>query len=339
MKPLLIILNGERAGERLLLEKGKRYIMGRDQAADICLPEKKISRRHASIIWEGDAEIFLEDLGSLNGTSVNGDLISGATPVQDGDRVQVGSYLLQIQIPEPSQESVNRAQTDRKAKGEAELDFKILPIGAPLDASFSEMDADASLTGGRLISGKLDEISLSDLLQMLAQTKKSGCLVLSNNKITHAPHSERGSRESSLLFLNEGDLEYAIDGDLVGEEAFFQSLHRTAGYFALFPFGAEKRHNATITTPLEALLLEGFRRIDEERANQEAIAMKDSFEVQPDEPLGSLSPEELSVFQAVWKHKRVSAVVDLLPMEPDEVLNIIKRLARGGFILKVKSKN
>jgi len=61
-----------------------------------------VSRRHARI--EIDAtRATVEDLGSKNGTYVNDQLVSGATPVADGDQVRLGSLLFTFRLSQPSQ--------------------------------------------------------------------------------------------------------------------------------------------------------------------------------------------------------------------------------------------
>lgn len=335
MKPILIILNGDRAGERLILEDGKRYILGRDRSADITLEEKKISRRHACLYWDkGTKDVVIEDLGSLNGTMVNGESISGAVKLSNGDRIQVGSFLLKIDMHDVSAVSIDPVQTDKRYKSTPSIEESFEPI-EPVSQSASEVD---SKTGGRLIHGKLDEISLSDLLQMLATTKKTGRLILSDSKVDR-PLNPRSADESvGFIFMREGDVENAIVKGMEGEEAFYECMKRGSGYFALYPLDAKSEHRAVMTTPIEALLLEAFRRIDEEKAqNRTKLSPNDQFEVNPEEPLGTLSPVELQVFQSVWKHKKFAVILDNSPLSREETEDAIKKLMRGGFIKKKKT--
>jgi pSer/pThr/pTyr-binding forkhead associated (FHA) protein len=52
-----------------------------------------VSRRHARITIE-NGSVHLEDLGSRNGTRLNDKPVGGASPLADGDRISIGSYLL-----------------------------------------------------------------------------------------------------------------------------------------------------------------------------------------------------------------------------------------------------
>jgi len=340
VKPSLVILSGERSGERLLLEDGKRYIIGRDQSADITLPEKRISRRHACIYWEAQSNrMVLEDLGSLNGTYVNSSAISGTKILQNGDRVQIGSHVLQLQFPEMSFLQEPDTKTDKRYKSRPSH-ISAAPSGdvfeniEPISDSLSR-----DLTGGRMINGRVGDIALADLLQMLAATKKTGQLILSDKKLARAPTIESVADGTIFVFLKDGDVEHALAEEYQGEDAFFLALKKNKGYFALFPFDADTVYEPSITMPLEALLLEGFRRLDEENAGRTKISPNDSFEVQPDEPLGSLNPDELTIFQTVWKHKKYSLVLENSAFDEEQTAAIVKKLLRSGFIKKKSKKS
>lgn len=66
--------------------------IGRDAANGLCMPhETGLSRRHAAVRWEsGTGRWLLDDLGSANGTYVNGQRIGTAHPLADGDAIQLG---------------------------------------------------------------------------------------------------------------------------------------------------------------------------------------------------------------------------------------------------------
>jgi len=70
--------------------------IGRAAGADIALPgDSFISSRHARL-WVDAGQLWVEDLGSTNGTQVNGQAISSATALRPGDRVQVGRTVLEV---------------------------------------------------------------------------------------------------------------------------------------------------------------------------------------------------------------------------------------------------
>jgi DNA-binding response OmpR family regulator len=85
--PILIGQSGPVAGKRWVLAKPEVTI-GRFEGCDIFIDDRQVSRRHARLRQvEGGFE--LEDLGSKNGTHVNGAPVAGAQRLQDGDLIQV----------------------------------------------------------------------------------------------------------------------------------------------------------------------------------------------------------------------------------------------------------
>ena len=95
-----VVIRGPNAGARFLLDRPVTTI-GRHPDSDIFLHDVTVSRRHAEIRAVG-GELILVDLGSLNGTYVNGARSEDERPLQRGDEVQVGRFkLLYLAGPEP----------------------------------------------------------------------------------------------------------------------------------------------------------------------------------------------------------------------------------------------
>jgi diguanylate cyclase (GGDEF)-like protein len=88
---LLIVLSGPRLGTRSVLGQNAVEI-GRSPACHLVLDADSVSRRHARIEWNGQ-EHQLVDLGSTNGTFLNGDRVKGGV-LKDGDRVGIGKLQL-----------------------------------------------------------------------------------------------------------------------------------------------------------------------------------------------------------------------------------------------------
>jgi hypothetical protein len=86
--PMLVVLEGETAGQRWLIQEDQ-VLIGRGLDCDIILPERQISRRHARIERTADGRYLLYDLGSKNGTWVNGEEVRDVPRLlQDGDVIQ-----------------------------------------------------------------------------------------------------------------------------------------------------------------------------------------------------------------------------------------------------------
>jgi serine phosphatase RsbU (regulator of sigma subunit) len=94
----LITLQGPNVGKQLSLDANPT-ILGRQLDCTICLDAKAVSRQHAQITCEEGA-YFVEDLGSSNGTFVNGSRITGRVPLTDRDTLQIGPYLFALRPPQ-----------------------------------------------------------------------------------------------------------------------------------------------------------------------------------------------------------------------------------------------
>src|SRR3954471_10065961 len=92
----LQIIEGPNAGQDLDVEGAA--VIGRDPgSAALVLEDSEASRRHASLIPEGQS-LNVEDLGSTNGTFVNGERLVGARVLVPGDRLRVGPTVLEVAL-------------------------------------------------------------------------------------------------------------------------------------------------------------------------------------------------------------------------------------------------
>ncbi len=70
--------------------------IGRQEGNTIRLTERNVSRRHARLV-RLNGHVVVEDLGSYNGTRINGERIAGQSPLKEGDLIQIGDYDLALQ--------------------------------------------------------------------------------------------------------------------------------------------------------------------------------------------------------------------------------------------------
>ena len=106
-------------------------------------------------------------------------------------------------------------------------------------------------SGSRGVSGSLQEMALPDLIQMIANGRKSGIL-----KVI------AGASQGELMF-QDGSIHDARFGELAGAEAVYGVLRLTEGDFTLEPMGAAVED--VIGLPTHHLLLEAMRRLDEDQ--------------------------------------------------------------------------
>jgi diguanylate cyclase (GGDEF)-like protein len=79
------------------IRPGEPIIIGRDESADLRIPDLTVSKRHARVTAVGDGTVRLEDLGSTNGTSVGGQDVQVAH-LRSGDHVEVGAIGLRLDL-------------------------------------------------------------------------------------------------------------------------------------------------------------------------------------------------------------------------------------------------
>jgi pSer/pThr/pTyr-binding forkhead associated (FHA) protein len=90
----LIMRSGPTPGAAFSLE-GDQLTIGRDATNDIVINDAEISRRHARLTFQG-GKYVLEDLGSTNGTFVNGQRLAGPRVLKAGEVVSFGEQIILV---------------------------------------------------------------------------------------------------------------------------------------------------------------------------------------------------------------------------------------------------
>lgn len=86
------------ASRRLSLARTST-LLGRSSVCDLYIPDRRASRRHAEIAWDGEI-CMLRDLDSDNGTFLNGCRLTAPQPLTDGDQITVASAVFTFRDPE-----------------------------------------------------------------------------------------------------------------------------------------------------------------------------------------------------------------------------------------------
>jgi len=92
-----IVRTGFYSGLEVLIDR-ERIVIGRGRKAGLALAEATISRAHAAIGFDGDG-FFVEDLGSTNGTLVNGARIARQV-LKNDDEIQMGKLVIGVTLPD-----------------------------------------------------------------------------------------------------------------------------------------------------------------------------------------------------------------------------------------------
>ena len=115
--PVLIVLTGKHKGKRVRLTDAETVI-GRDESAKIRVATHEVSRQHCLLIITG-AGVLVRDLGSRNGTFINGIPIAEETILQPGDSITTGPMtfeLEKVEAPKKQTVTTTTTTTTNKAK-------------------------------------------------------------------------------------------------------------------------------------------------------------------------------------------------------------------------------
>jgi hypothetical protein len=116
---------GDGSRERFPLAN-ERVTIGRSRDSDIFLPDQWLSRHHAEILRK-DAAFFLHDLGSKNGTLLNGEPVHGDRRLRHGDVITLGEHVLTFSIEEAPDEDSQPPEGTRIFSARELSDIKTKP--------------------------------------------------------------------------------------------------------------------------------------------------------------------------------------------------------------------
>lgn len=107
----LIVLSGPEVGKMFRLDDSE-MILGRAQSNALRINDVGVSRRHARLVSDGPG-VFLEDMGSANGTFLNGDRLKQRLQLRDGDKITLGSTtILKFTYHDKFEESFQKQMFD-----------------------------------------------------------------------------------------------------------------------------------------------------------------------------------------------------------------------------------
>ncbi len=210
------------------LEDGREAVLGRGEGCEVRVDSSQASRRHAAVRAAGD-EYRVRDLGSTNGTFVNGQRVEGERALRPGDRIDVGGVPVTF----------------------CRVDPTLAATGARSGAGDRTVLFDAAASGPvTALHGRLEEIPAYAVLQMLEMGTKTGLLTL------------EGSDGPVRLWIVNGRPVHAEAEKTRGQEAAFAGLRLERGAFH-FEAGTPPPET-TLAASLTELLLEAARLGDEE---------------------------------------------------------------------------
>uniref|UniRef100_A0A7C4LP75 FHA domain-containing protein n=1 Tax=Schlesneria paludicola TaxID=360056 RepID=A0A7C4LP75_9PLAN len=143
MATLVLLLDGQATPCPITLDE---TVLGRHPECQVHINSNMVSRRHARVIRKGD-QFLLEDLGSGNGTFVNGKKIESPVELKHEDRIKLGPILLRFENPQTAKAAAPApaagAAAPKVSSGKAAA---IADLGGKVDVSTDEDDS-ATITG------------------------------------------------------------------------------------------------------------------------------------------------------------------------------------------------
>jgi pSer/pThr/pTyr-binding forkhead associated (FHA) protein len=300
----LRFISGKYQGGEFPLRMNREIIIGRSSDLDMVLVEDMVSRRHAKIS-STEIEVYIQDMGSTNGTFVNGEKIAGRALLHEGDRILVGTSIIKVVAVEGQLANQSEAEARRRLEAGA----KVQP------------------TQGRPMSGVIEEIPLPDLLQLLSTSRKSGVLTVNNGVSVGKIYLRKGA----LYFSTIND-DFAVSP----QKSIYRMLTWLTGTFELEP-SVDLQVMEEVQESTEALLMEGVRQLDEFRNLQKQLPPLGSPLAVPTPLAGKLrelTPSELDTFQLVLDHGQLQKVLDNFPgTDLDAAQNIISLMKREFVVV------
>jgi hypothetical protein len=295
---VLRFISGKYQGGEFPVAAEKQILVGRSSDLDMVLVEDMVSRKHARIAMQAD-QIWIEDLGSTNGTFVNGEKIKRAR-LKEGDRVLIGTSILKLIAGDAPREGMD-------AKREL------------------ESVAQARRTSQqRTMSGSIEEVPLPDLLQLFGTSKKSGMLVI------------RTDDDVGRIHLKKGMISYAIINDLDDVQplkGLYRMLTWQKGLFDLEP-PEEREIPNEMNASVQEILMEGMRQLDEFNRIREdlpPLAARISMSAPLIPPLRDLKPEELDVLQLAHNYGVFETVLNKSLATDLETAEILLKLIKATY--------
>ncbi len=295
----LRFISGKYQGGEFPLPNNKEIVVGRSSELDMVLVEDMVSRRHAKLTVTGD-QIFIQDLGSTNGTFVNGEKIKRSR-LSEGDRILIGTSIIKL------------VAADSGA------------VVADPKANLEDVAQGRRTSQVRTMSGSIAEIPLPDLLQLFSASKKSGVLVI------------RTDADVGKIFIDAGRVQFAVVNehyDVSGLKSLFRILTWQTGSFDMDP-PEQREFLEPIEMSTEGILMEAMRQIDEiRRLGSDLPAMQASvlLAMPMIPPLRDLGPEELDVLQLAYNYGHVETVLNKSLASDLDTSQILVKLLKTGYL-------
>ena len=294
----LKFLSGKYQGGEFPIPEGQEVVVGRASEFDMVLVEDMVSRKHA-IIQVSQGALTIEDLGSTNGTFVNGERLEKTAELSVGDRILIGTSILKV--VSNSNDTANKA-TSRKLSEN--------PVN----------DKDE-------LSGLLDDARVPDLLALLNSAKKTGRLALNTGKVL----GDIYVRDGNIFFAT-----YQNRDEMGPHKALSRIIGWQSGTYRFVPLEPDVDFLFELEEPITQLVSTAQNTFDKFQLISDNLP-DSSCDLTISKPLeanlSDLNASELDIFQLIYNHGKLDRVLDLAITNDPGTAEIIIRLIEKEYVI------
>lgn len=143
MRVTLRVISGPHRGRTFTFDQHETFLIGRAETAHFCLPEDRFFSRNHCILEIAPPQIFLRDLGSTNGTYVNGQRVDNIY-LKSGDHIQGGETVLEVEVTVDTPPAFSSRVDDTGSLTPSLVTVQCLNCGRMANAEASRPDAKMS---------------------------------------------------------------------------------------------------------------------------------------------------------------------------------------------------
>ncbi len=294
----LRLLSGQHRGSEYVFDDSMEIVVGRANAVDLILVEGMVSRRHARFALRA-GQLFVNDLGSTNGTFVNGQKIGRKQALEEGDRVLIGTSILKV----------IRSRS---------------PKGTKPPPPDSNQFSDDKTSSRHRAEGDLQEVSVPELLETFSTSKRKAVLEVS------------GLAGNAVITIAGGKVEDCVVDrlpDAPPRKALLRALGFHKGSFVVRRY--RKPASRRLNEPVLELLVDGLFKLDELEVLRQRLPQEGQKLVLAKpliSRLSALDEADLDTLQLAYNLGDVDEVLDQ-SMETDlEAAQRLLALLDGGYL-------
>jgi signal transduction histidine kinase/pSer/pThr/pTyr-binding forkhead associated (FHA) protein len=358
--PSLYVVQGDDQGTLFDLEEGTS-IIGRDAGNAIQVHDQEVSRLHAEIEYDGQV-CSVADLGSSNGTFVNGHRLEDRQPLTTNDHVQVGGTLMLFTDPAENPPEDLSDKIDIVSRGPAESSRIVRSMGPEAGSEILNFDAESAaspwLARARsnlqimyrtalAVSHTLDiDQLLNRIMQLIFEWVEAdrGCIMLvdAQSKLL-APKVRRnrqGFSSGEKLAISKTILDYVMQHNegVLTSDARQDDRWDTAA--SIVQMGVRE----AICVPMQGRYdVVGVIYIDTSTSPQHLIQQRGPQNKFTDEHLklmiaiahqAALAVEDTRYYSAMMQSERLAAVGQTIAMLSHHIKNILQGISGGSYLIE-----